>query len=329
MPQRLQRIWYGNAPVPLWLGLLEPVYRALRAAHQAPWKLGLRRPRRLPLPVLVVGNLVAGGAGKTPLVIALARALADRGLKPGVVSRGHGGRARGPLLLGPQPDPAEVGDEPCLIAAATGMPVAVGRDRPAAAALLASAGVDVVIADDGLQNPSLARDLEVCVVDGRRRFGNGRLLPAGPLREPIARLASVDHVVCNGGRAGRGEVQMTLHGSMAVPLAGGPGRPLGEFSGQRVHAVAGIGDPARFFASLDRAGMDIIAHPFPDHHAFEPADLAFDDALPVLMTAKDAIKCRRFADSRMWQIPVSAQLPEAFLDTLAAALQARAGGVRE
>ena len=321
--ERIERIWYGGAPVSRLLAMLVPLYRLLRAVHLAPYRLGWRRPCRLPVPLLVVGNLTAGGSGKTPVALALVEALRTRGFHPGVVSRGHGGRQRQPLLLDDLPDPRQVGDEPSLVRRRTGVPVAVGRDRPAAAALLLARGVDVVIADDGLQNPRLGRDLEVCVIDGQRRFGNGRLLPAGPLREPTRRLATVRWRVCNGGVAQPGEVPMRLAGEVAVPLERSAAtRALASFAGQRVHAVAGIGHPARFFAGLAAHGIDVLPHAFADHHAFVPADIAFGDGLPVLMTEKDAVKCAAFAGSGVWCVPVRAELPEAFLDEVAAAVEA-------
>jgi len=315
---RIARIWYGSAPVPLALRALVPVYRALRALHRAPWRLGLRKPERVGVPVVVVGNLTAGGSGKTPLVIALVEALRARGFRPGVVSRGYGGTETGPLLLDDLPDPACVGDEPCLVRRRTGAEVAVGRDRVAAAALLVERGVDVVIADDGLQHLRLARDVEICVIDGERRFGNGRLLPAGPLRDPPDRLGEVDFRVCNGGAPGAGEIPMRLVGDVAVPIGRGASpRALASFSGERVHAVAAIGHPRRFFDALRAHGIDVVPHAFPDHHAFVAADLAFGDERPVLMTEKDAVKCVGFASPRFLCVPVRAELPDALYDAIA------------
>lgn len=322
MSSRIQQIWYGGAPAPWWLRALVPLYRGLRWLHRAPYRAGWRRPRRLAVPLLVVGNLTAGGSGKTPLVIALVDALRARGFRPGVVSRGYGGAERGPLLIDDLSKPADVGDEPCLIRRRTGVAVAIGRDRARAAQLLAGRGVDVVIADDGLQNPALVRDVEICVIDGRRRFGNGLLLPAGPLREPVERLATIPFRVCNGAAAQAGEVAMRLLGDMAVALVadGGP-RPLESFSGRRVHAIAGIGHPERFFDRLRAYGIEVVPHAFADHHPFVAADLAFGDEAPVLMTEKDAVKCLAFAQPRFWCVPVRAELPAAFFDAVAQRLR--------
>jgi tetraacyldisaccharide 4'-kinase len=286
------------------------------------YRRGWLRSERLPVPVIVVGNIVAGGAGKTPLTIALVEALRARGRKPGVVSRGYGGSACSPLLLGAQPDPAMTGDEPALIKLRTGAPVAIGARRAEAARLLLPEGVDVIVADDGLQHYVLARDIEICVIDGARRFGNGRLLPAGPLREPESRLRDVDFIVCNGGETHDGEVPMRLTISNAVALAG-PSHvsPLAAFSGKRVHALAGIGHPQRFFDTLRALGIEVVEHPFPDHHRYTAADLAFGDGLPVLMTEKDAVKCRAFATENAWAVPATAELPTSFFDAIAARLE--------
>ena len=321
---RLQRIWYDGESVPFWLSALVPVYRALRALHLAPYRMGLRRPAKIDVPVVVVGNLTIGGSGKTPLVIALVEALRARGFKPAIVSRGYGGTQRAPAVLQDTLDPRRYGDEASLMRRRTGAAVGVGRDRAAVAQLLVREGANIVIADDGLQNPSLARDIEICVIDGQRRFGNERMLPAGPLREPLSRLERVDFRICNGARAAAGELTMQLRGDMAVAVDGAPrSRPLSSFSGQRVHAIAAIGNPARFFTSLQIRGIDVIAHPLPDHHAFSAGDLKFGDGLPVLMTEKDAIKCTAFAGPNDWCVPISAELAPAFVDALVARLRPR------
>ncbi|HZX72146.1 MAG TPA: tetraacyldisaccharide 4'-kinase [Rhodanobacter sp.] len=323
----LESAWYGGGRPPWWTRPLAALYGSLVRLRSGLYRIGVMRSVRLPVPVIVVGNLSVGGTGKTPLTIALARELRARGFRPGVVSRGYGGRRREPMLLGDTPDPIEVGDEPCLIRA-SGVAVAIGRERPAAARLLLDAGCDVVIADDGLQHYALARDLEICVIDGVRRFGNRRMLPAGPLREPMSRLERVDLRVCNGGVAASGEYSMQLQGGQLIALADDRHEALADWRGRRVHAVAAIGNPQRFFESLRQAGIEVIEHAFPDHHAYAPGDLDFGDELPLLMTDKDAVKCRRFARSQGWRVPVSAQLSEAFYQAVAdrlAALRRDAG----
>ncbi len=311
----LESAWYGDARRPWWTAPLAALYGGMTRLRRRLYRRGWLRSVRLPVPVVVVGNLTVGGTGKTPLTIALAEALRARGYRPGVVSRGYGGSRREPLLLGDSPDPAEVGDEPCLIRA-TGIAVAIGRERPAAAQLLLDAGCDVLIADDGLQHYALARDVEICVIDGVRRFGNQRLLPAGPLREPMSRLERVDFRVCNGAEPAAGEFSMQLRSDEVVALQDGTRRSLSDFAGQRVHAVAAIGNPARFFASLRAVGIEPIEHPFADHHAFVADDLNFGDQLPVLMTDKDAVKCRHFAQPYWSRVPVRAELPVGFYDAL-------------
>ena len=319
---RLAAVWYDRThPPPLPLRALVPVWRGLRVLHRAPFRFGWRKPLVFARPLVVVGNLVVGGSGKTPLVIALVEALRARGFVPGVLSRGYGGRVRAATLLDAGSQPGEVGDEPCLIHQRTGAPVAVGGDRAASAALLLGQGVDVLVADDGLQNPAIRGDVEICVIDGERRFGNGWLLPAGPLREPLDRLRSVDFRVTNGGVADACEVPMQLLGDRAVALCGDASRPLSEFGGRRVHAIAGIGHPARFFASLRAFGIEVVEHAFADHHAFRAQDLAFDDELPILMTEKDAIKCRSFGTTRHWHVPVRADLPREFPEEVAQLLR--------
>lgn len=313
----LESAWYGDGRAPWWTRPLAALYGSAIRLRSRLYRIGWLRSVRLPVPVLVIGNLSVGGTGKTPLTIAVVASLRERGYRPGVVSRGYGGSQREPLLLGDTLDPRQVGDEPCLIHA-SGVPVAVGRDRPAAARLLLDAGCDVVVADDGLQHYALARDVEICVIDGVRRFGNGRLLPAGPLREPLDRLQRVDLRVCNGGVAEAGEYPMQLRGGNVLALKDGQRRTLASFSNQPVHAVAAIGNPQRFFDSLRVAGIEVIEHAFADHHAFAPADLAFADDLPVLMTDKDAVKCRPFAQPHWWRVPVHAELPAAFHDALLA-----------
>jgi tetraacyldisaccharide 4'-kinase len=320
----LERAWYGRAPGAFLLLPLGWLFGAVAAARRYAYARGLFHSQRLPRPVVVVGNLTAGGAGKTPLTVWLSGELQRRGLRVGVVSRGYGGTAEGPELVTAESDPARVGDEPVLIARRTGAKVIVARDRVAAARLLVP-DVDVILADDGLQHYRLARDVELVVVDGRRGFGNGRLLPAGPLREPRSRAASAAAFVVNGGStamtdvlpAGPPSFRMRLEPGDVVALADGRRTPLAAWAGRRVHAVAGIGDPARFFATLTDAGLEVVPHPFPDHAAFRAADVAFPDDAPVLMTEKDAVKCRPFAGPRHHYLEVAATFDADEADRLA------------
>lgn len=316
---RLQAVWYGGRAPSLGLRLLSALFGCVGRLRHGLYRAGLLPRTRLPVPVIVVGNIGVGGTGKTPLTIALVDALRERGFRPGVISRGFGGSARTALRVHAQSDPAVVGDEARLIFDVAQAPLAIARKRAdAGRLLLQDSDVDVLIADDGLQHCALHRDLEICVIDGERRFGNGRLLPAGPLREPVSRLASVDFRVCNGGTPQEGEVPMTLTGDFAVALTDARQRPLREFAGQRVHAVAGIGNPQRFFAMLRASGIDPIEHAFADHHAFVATDLDFGDDAPVLMTDKDAVKCAAFARPHWWRVPVRAILPDGFFDAVSA-----------
>lgn len=330
----LQRCWYEDRAPPWWTLPISTLYGSLARMRRALFRRGWKHVERLPVPVIVVGNLTAGGAGKTPLVIALVEALRALDFKPGVVSRGYGGSAQAPMLLNDDPDPRVTGDEPALIKLRTGVPIAIGRDRPPAAKLLLDARVDVIIADDGLQHYALARDVEICVVDGDRRFGNGKLLPAGPLREPLSRLRQMDFVVCNGDEAHPGEIPMRLQTAPLINLRD-PSQTasLETFAGKRVHAIAGIGHPQRFFEMLRGHDVDVIEHPFPDHHAHAAIELAFGDGLPLLMTEKDGVKCRAFAEADWWNVPVRAELPQSFIDQLVSKLHAthqqKSNAVRE
>lgn len=323
MGSRIDSLWYGASPLSLLLAPAGWLFCAVAVLRRGAYAAGLLRSGRVAAPVIVVGNISVGGTGKTPLVIWIANMLIARGLRPGIVSRGYGGRAdKWPQQVRPDSDPFMVGDEPVLLAAATGCPVAADPDRlRAAESLLAHFDCDVILSDDGLQHLRLGRDVEIAVVDGVRRHGNGRCLPAGPLREPVSRLRSVDLVVANGGGLA-GEYSMQMHVGEAENLTRADlRRPLAAFAAGPVHAVCGIGAPERFFAALERAGLSLIRHRFPDHHRFGPGDITFDDEHPVLMTEKDAVKCRRFAAARHWAVPVRAQLPDGF----AAGLLSRLG----
>ena len=323
LQQRLERTWYGGAPVPLWLAVLEVVYTAIFGLRRAAYRAGLLRPTRAGVPVVIVGNITVGGTGKTPLVVALAGELRQRGWSPGIVLRGYGGSVAGPEIVAHSADPARFGDEAVLLARSGQTPVAVARKGVEGALLLvAQGGCDVVISDDGLQHWALSRDIEIVVIDGQRRLGNGRLLPAGPLREPADRLASVDHVVANG-IAQPGELAMRVQGTRAIPLRShGHAVPLQEFAGKRVHAVAGIGNPERFFTMLEGEGIVVERHALPDHHVFEGQELTFADELPVFVTEKDAVKCAAFAHERVYVVPADAVVPPELFDAVHTRLHA-------
>ena len=319
---RLDHYWNSTNPVSVSLLPLSVLFGALVKLRRAAYRLRLLPARRFAVPVLVVGNITVGGTGKTPLVIWLADYLRSHGWSPGIVSRGYGGRARQwPQQVRPDSDPVSVGDEAVLLAEATGCPMSVGPDRPAAvAALLKHKAVDIVISDDGLQHYALARDLEIAVIDGKRRLGNGFLLPAGPLREPASRLREAGIVVVNG-QGVEGEYSMQLHRPRLRSLQGGGEVRLEDFQGRSVHAVAGIGNPQRFFDLLRELGIDARPHPFPDHHRFRSADLRFDDPLPILMTAKDAVKCRRIPCRDCWVVDIAARPDAGFVERLGHALK--------
>jgi tetraacyldisaccharide 4'-kinase len=277
---------------------------------------------RAGIPVIAIGNLTVGGSGKTPLAIHVAELLKSKGWSPAIVSRGYGGTARSPRGVTLASDPAEVGDEPVLMARRSGCPVWVGpkRARVIAALRRAHPDCDVVVLDDGLQHYALRRDVEIAVVDARG-FGNGFMLPAGPLREPRTRLWTVDAVLAHGTDRVKGYAMRLEGEELHRATDARERRPARSFAGQRVHAVAGIGDPKRFFLHLASLGVEAIPHPFPDHHPFRAADLEFGDEAPVLMTEKDAVKCRRFAKPTHWILPVRA-LPDPAFD---AWLQRRLG----
>jgi len=276
------------------------------------YRTGLLKVHHLSVPVIIVGNISVGGTGKTPLVTWLVDVLRTHGYAPGIVSRGYGGQAtHWPQQVRVDSDPRMVGDEAVLLAQRCRCPMAVSPNRvDAAEALLEHTDCDIIVADDGLQHYALGRDMEIAVVDGVRRFGNQHCLPAGPLREPLSRLASVNAVVTNGVPGVR-EYRMDLvPGTLRNLQSTQKKATLKSFAGKTVHAIAGIGNPARFFRQLETQGMTVIEHPFPDHHPFAREDIVFEDDLPVLMTEKDAVKCQEFAGEQHWCVPVDAKLDE-------------------
>jgi len=321
MRSGIEQTWYGGAGS-VWLAPLSFLYGIVMALRDGLYRIGLRHRVRVGVPVVVVGNLTVGGTGKTPLVAWLSQHLAACGMRVAIVSRGYGGRARGVNRVTVHSRASEVGDEPLLLAKRSQATVFIGKDRVAAAKAAVADRADIVISDDGLQHLALKRDCEIVVIDGQRGFGNGCLLPRGPLRERPRRLRRVNAVVVNGAvtrpdfhlpKFVQGtHFQMNLRPGDAWPVRGGASlRSLASFRGTGVHAVAAIGNPQRFFDMLRNTGLTIYEHPMPDHHPFKPGDLDFGDELPVLMTEKDAVKCAAFADERCWFVPVTAEFSEA------------------
>jgi tetraacyldisaccharide 4'-kinase len=289
------------------------VFRVAVFLRRALYWLRILKSTRAGVPVIAIGNLTVGGSGKTPLAIHVAELLKSKRWSPAIVSRGYGGTVTAPRGVTLAADPAEVGDEPVLMARRSGCPVWVGPRRAAVVAALRRAhpDCDVVILDDGLQHYALRRDIEIAVVDARA-FGNGFMLPAGPLREPKTRLWSVDAVIAHGTHEVRGYAMRLEGDEVHRATDARERRAVQSFAGQRVHAVAGIGDPKRFFLHLAQLGVKVVPHPFPDHHPFRAADLEFGDDAPVLMTEKDAVKCKRFAKPQHWILPVRAVPDPAF-----------------
>lgn len=346
---RLTRIWYEGAPGQALLSPLAWAYgRVVRARLEA-YRSGARVARRAARPVIIVGNLTVGGTGKTPMVAWLAWQLGALGRKVGIASRGYGRSAPGARTVDASADWRSVGDEPVLLQRRTGVPVVVATERMAAVQGVIAQGAEVIVCDDGLQHLRLARDFELVVIDGARGLGNGRLLPAGPLREPAQRVASVDAVVINGepkagllaqlaGLGAPSPLIMRMVPSALEPVRGPDGRQVGagaawwgrrleDLRGMRVHAVAGIGNPERFFALLRAHGLQIIPHAFADHHPFSARDLDLPGTLPILMTEKDAVRCAAFANERLGFVPVTAQLSAADAQTLLVEVSARCAKV--
>jgi tetraacyldisaccharide 4'-kinase len=315
--QRLDHYWYSQNPVAWVLLPLSLLFCAVSLVRRFAYVKGMLPGYAMPVPVIIVGNISVGGTGKTPLLIALCEYLVRQGYKPGVISRGYGASISGEYSVAENDDAATCGDEPLLIKQRTGCPVMIGSDRVAAAKkLLAENDCDVILSDDGMQHYRLKRDIEIAVVDTLRKFGNGFCLPAGPLREPRSRLSKVDMVVHHG--KSDHKYHFSLEFGTAINLETGEQRDMESFTAGKAHAVAGIGHPGRFFRQLQALGVEVTEHAFPDHHVYTSSDIDYADSLPILMTEKDAVKCKRLqsvntaggTNENIWAVPVSAKLSD-------------------
>lgn len=310
----IEDIWYNKHPLAYLLLPFSWLYTFVNVIRRFCYQSGIFAVNQIDVPIIIVGNISVGGTGKTPLVIWLAEYLKNKGYRPGIVSRGYGGKLSGKTQqVRTDSEPSIVGDEPILIAKKTTCPVAVAVERrKAAEELIAHCHCDIIICDDGMQHYSLGRDIEIAVIDGQRRFGNNHCLPAGPLREPISRLESVDFVVSKY-KAARHEHKMDYsYGDLISLTDTNSTMPVSELSGQTVHAIAGIGNPNRYFSYLRNQNITLIMHEFPDHYPFTAIDLQFDDGLPVVMTEKDAVKCSAYANDKFWCLPIAATLSDSF-----------------
>jgi tetraacyldisaccharide 4'-kinase len=307
-------IWYKDAFLGILLLPFAYVFSDIVRIRRFLYRHGVLKSCSLPVPVIIVGNITVGGTGKTPLIIWLAGFLKNAGYKPGIILRGYGGQSETwPQVVTENSDVTKVGDEALLIAKQTHLPLVAGPSRvDAGKKLLAEFDCDVVLSDDGLQHYQLNRDIEIAVIDGERRFGNGYCLPAGPLREPIERLSKVDFIVVNGDKYENDEFSMQLLGEHVVNIKTGEQKFLHEFRGLACHALAGIGNPGRFFRLLEANGIFCTTHSFPDHYSFKRDDIDFGDNKPLLMTEKDAVKCTQIARANHWYLPVTAVPEPAF-----------------
>ena len=320
LENRLLRHWYGKHQPPWYLRMLVPIYRgAWRQDHK---RKNIESKRyRSAVPLIIVGNITAGGNGKTPLVIRLCQLAVDLNLKPGIASTGYGRQGQDTVVVEPHSDTKTCGDEPVLLAKRTGVPVVVSANRIDAVKKLDEMGLDLIFSDDGLQTPGLDRDIEICMVDGERGLGNGYLIPAGPLREAAGRLKRVDHVISNGPWSAKPDGLdvsiMQLRPNSVCSIDDTQQYSVEEFrqknTGETVHAIAGIGNPQRFFDMLDKLGINADSRAYSDHHIFEREDFdSFKTGSAIIMTEKDAVKCRALGLTNAWYVPVDTCLPEEF-----------------
>ncbi len=308
----IESLWYGKHPVRFFLAPLSWLFCVIVLLRRLAYQYNFFKSYQAAIPIIVVGNITVGGTGKTPLVAWIVKYLKKQGFNPGIISRGYGGEAeKWPQEVVPNSNPRLVGDEPVLLARQCGCPVVVAPKRALAVeSLLKNHNCNVIISDDGLQHYALQRDVEFVVVDGMRGFGNQYCLPAGPLREPVSRLKTVDFIVTTG------ETMQYVIKPLRGVRNNKQSQDLAKLRGQIVHAVAGIGNPTRFFRILREYGLKLHCHEWPDHHIYRRYDIEFNDDLPVIMTEKDAVKCQNFAGSQHWYLPIEAQLPKSYGERL-------------
>lgn len=300
---KIRAIWYGDQAPGLMSRVLSKVFQNIAAFRRKLYQIGIFRSTRLKVPVIIVGNITAGGGGKTPMVIWLVNHLKTLGYKPGIISRGYGGKRKvEPMFVTPHADSHASGDEPLLMAQKTQVPVMVGKDRSKAGKqLIAQYNVNVIVSDDGMQHYALKRDLELVMLDAKWQTGNNMFLPAGPLREPLTRLSEADLVIYKGHLDDKHHYKLGIES--VYPL-GHPSKPVDikSFRSQKIHAVAGIANPSSFFNLLSKEGLAIIKKPLPDHHEITSDDISFDDDAPIMMTEKDAVKCTQFNLNNIWVV---------------------------
>ena len=321
--QWIEKSWYRKSFLLYFLWPFSLIYRIVIELRKSAYRVGILRSFDVGVPVVVVGNLTVGGTGKTPLVAELVRLLSREGYSPGIVSRGYKAQIpKHPYLLVGKESPALVGDEPLLLYEKTNRPVMIDPNRVRACReLVDKCEVDIVVSDDGLQHLRMERSVEIVVVDGCRRFGNDQLLPAGPLREHQKCLVTSDFIVTNGGNARSGEYQMRTSIKYAVRLVDGERRDLSCFSSQKIHVVTGIGNSESFFSELEAVGIQFFRRCFPDHHSYRPSDLRGLTSQKVLMTSKDAVKCRQFSGPDWWVVPQEVEIDNAFKNDFLTAIK--------
>lgn len=316
--ETLTKIHYSKSLVSLLLLPLSAVFLLISFIRKTLYEFNFLKSFKLKIPVIVIGNITSGGTGKTPLIIYLANELKKNGYRPGIISRGYGSKSEGVMEVSQKSDVAEAGDEPMLIQKHTHLPVFVSKDRVLAAKALVKkyAKTDVILSDDGIQHYRLRRDLEVLVIDGTRKFGNGYLLPAGPLREFRSKLKTVDAIVCNHKKVIDGSYLMKYKGHLLINLKTNKKIHLNNLSLKNIHAIAGIGNPDHFFDYLKTYNILFSSSAFQDHYKFSKKDFRDMNDKNIIMTEKDAVKCQQFSRNNFWYLPVIAEVDSKFTDVI-------------